>query len=60
MNVCPTALWSLPLQFNLEVAEAGPMQPLVQIDLGHDDVAPILGFDEPIAGVVEDGGRHPE
>ena len=55
-----SGLRSLPLQFNLEVAEAGPMQPLVQIDLGHNDVAPILGFDEPIARVVKDGGRHPE
>src|SRR4029078_1838061 len=58
-NGCAKCSRPLPLQLVLEVAETGPIQPFIEIDLGDDNVAPVFGLDQSITGMIEDGRRHP-
>src|SRR5947207_13274272 len=49
----------VPGDLGLEVAEADPLQPPVEVHLGDRDRAPVLGLRDHFAGVVEDGRGHP-
>src|SRR5688572_3477683 len=52
-------LGPVPRNLGFEVAEAGPVEPFVEIDFSDDDVAPLLGLSERAAIVAVDGGHHP-
>ena len=49
----------VPGQLGLEVAEAVPLQAMVEVNFGDDDRAPLFGVDDRLAVVAVDGGQHP-
>src|SRR4051812_11499691 len=53
------ARWSMSRQLGLEVAQAVPLQALIEVNLGDDDGAPGLGVDDRLAIVSVDRGQNP-
>jgi len=47
------------VEFGAEVAEAGPVEAVVEIDFGNDYFAPVFGLGNDMAFAVPDGGEHP-
>src|SRR5437868_14796201 len=49
----------VPRNLRLEIAQADPLGPLVEIDFRDGDAAPLLALRNHLAGVVEHGRDHP-